>query len=105
MIPTALRQFMTSLLPATEERKVEWANGAVPNTYYCSHKSYDLHLNYNYDEDAETGFYWFRIKNGDQDVTFSVLGGEGDFNFMNNLAAAVRVNASKLDLKISDFFD
>lgn len=104
MIPTALRQFITDLQSATESRAVEWTNGITGNTYICSHKTFDLHLGSHLDEDTETSFYMFRIKNGSQDVTFTVTDNEGDYRTMANLAAAIRVNASKIDLSLNEFF-
>lgn len=104
MIPASLKSFMTELAEATDERRVEWSEGAASNAYYCNHKTYTLHINYYFDGDSETSTYTFRIINGPKDAAFSVNDNEGDFYFMRNLFSTISVNASNLNNIADDFF-
>lgn len=105
MIPKALKNFMIELRDATADRKITWSEGAAPNSYYCNRKSYNLHLNYAFDEDAGIASYFFQIGKGGKGSAFRVTSEEDEFTFMDNFSATVSVNANKFDDISDDFFD
>lgn len=106
MIPRPLRQFISDLLEATDEKSVQWHEGSSEASYYCAHKSYNLHVSYHFNYDEGTGAYHFRIAGKNQDASFSVADMErDDFYTMNNLWSSIQINASGLEGIGKDFFN
>jgi len=103
MIPVKLKEFIRGLREATENRDIEWKEGAS-DAYFCDHKGYALHLQFHFDGDAGEGTYFFRIRQKDKSSSFSVVDSEDDFYIMNNLWSSVSVNAAGFDNIADDFF-
>lgn len=104
MIPKPLEKFMFDLLEATDNSKVQWAEGASNEAYFCSRNGYNVHISYWLDQDEGVGFYNFNIT-GKKSASFSVSSHESDFNFMQNLYSSVLVNAADLGEISTEFFD
>jgi len=104
MIPASLKSFVGGLVSATENNSIKWEEGADVHTYFCAHKSYNLHIMYRFDHDAEIGMYSFRIIRDGKQGAFSVTEDEGDYRLMQNLFSAITINAAGLGDIAEDFF-
>lgn len=104
MIPGSLKKFFKQLSEWTDSGEVTWKEGAVSDTYYCTHKTYNLHFHYNFDEERELASYTMRIKNGAKTAIVIVDDSEEDFAFMRNLYSAITVSAADMSGIADDFF-
>ena len=105
MIPKNLHSFVSKLLEATNDGLVRWTEGA-PNSYFCNHKSYELHLKRIFDYDAEMSSFQLLMKSGARDAIFTVVEDETpDYAMMRNVYEAVTVNAAGFDSIEEDFFN
>jgi hypothetical protein len=105
MIPKTLRKFIYQLQGATDDRAVQWQEGAS-DAFFCTHKGLDLHISYFFDMDEGVGYYSFRIIGKGKNAGFTVTSHEeSDYADMNNLFSSITVNASKLDEDLKNFFD
>lgn len=104
MIPGSLRPFFRQLVESTDSGEISWKEGAVPNSYFCTHKTYNLYFQYNFDDDKESASYTVRIQNGSKVAIVIVDEMEEDFSFMRNLYSSITVNAADLSGIADDFF-
>lgn len=104
MIPKPLVGFLDQLFDATDEGKIEWAEGAGDNSYYCARNNFNIHISYWYDTDNEMGYYNMSITGGRKPANFAVTSHEhNDYIFMTNLHTSIQLNAAKIG-DISDRF-
>ena len=104
MIPKPLRKFIEDLREASDNRDIEWQEGA-PDAYYCNHKNVTLHIAHYVNEDIGQGYFLFRMVSKGNTTSFSVTDNEEDYQEISALYSSVMANAANVQEIIQGFFE
>jgi hypothetical protein len=104
MIPDVYRPFIQAVIQKTNDNVAKW-EAARDETYVLRTSSATIEIGHYVDEDAETGYYYFKFFNIKKktDAGFRVNNMEEDYPMMEKLFAVAAASAANIKDELSSF--